>query len=137
MAGYRRKRKQLRLSFTGQPDLEGLEVVVRSLPLGEYLELTGRGDTPRDGDGVRELFQSFATNLVSWNLQEEDGTPVPATREAVYAEDNDLMLTVASQWMDAMAGLVKGDPLRESSPSGGPSLEASIPMAELSQSLAS
>lgn len=134
--GFRRKRKQFELTFEGDSELDGLVVVMEAMPLGEYMEMTGL-DGSGDGWEIGDMLRRFAKALISWNLQEEDGTPVPATEAAVLAEDSDQMLTVASEWVKAIKGVRESDPLPDSSPDGGPSLEASIPMDAPSQSLAS
>lgn len=134
--GYRRKRKTITLTFGEKDgDLDGLEVVTRSLPLGTYLNLMGAGE--EDNSGLADVLDEFTRCLVSWNLEDEDGTPVPATEEAVRGEDHDDMIKVATRWLDAMGGVAESDPLPQSSPGGEPSLAASIPMDVPSESLAS
>ncbi|MFI2349697.1 hypothetical protein ACH492_22120 [Streptomyces sp. NPDC019443] len=133
MAGYRHKRKRINIKFEEPHEYAGLEVCLRGTNLGEFLALRGIGDV--DLSDIGDQLKRFGESLISWNLLEEDGTPVPPTLEAVYTQDQDLMFALASQWMDVMAG-VKA-PLDESSPAGEPSLEASIPMESLSSSLVS
>lgn len=135
-AGFRRKRKQFELTFEGDSELDGLVVTMESMPLGEYMEMSGL-DGAGDGWEIGDMLKRFAKALISWNLQEEDGTPVPPTEAAVMAEDSDQMLTVATAWMKAVKGVQKDSPLPESSPDGELSLEASIPMETPSESLAS
>lgn len=126
--GYRRKKKTITLTFgEADGDLNGLEVVTRSLDLGTYLDLIGMGENDRNN--VAEALKEFSTSLISWNLLEEDGTPVPATAEAVMREDHKAMLDVSSRWLDALHGKDKAaGPLDQTSPGGEQSLEASIPM---------
>lgn len=134
MAGYRHKKKRINLTFEPGHEYEGLEVTLRSLTLGEWLEISGIGEV--DSAAVDAQLHRFAESLISWNLEDEDtGAPIPTTPEAVYAQDRDLILALATAWMDAIAGVA--DPLDPSSTDGQPSLEASLPMAPLSESLAS
>jgi hypothetical protein len=129
--GYRRKLKTITVTFGDDHELAGLEVTTRGLSLGTYLELLGMGEVDRSSIG--EALKEFARCLTSWNLEDEDGTPVPATEESVFAEDHNMMLKVAAAWLDSMHGVSKSDPLPESSPAGEPSPVASIPMAPLSE----
>lgn len=131
--GFQRKTLTL-TSFPNHPDLEGLEVTLRRLPLGPYLELTGLGGES-ERNSVSEMIREFSKALISWNLEDETGEPVPATPEAVFAEDHEMMLAIANAWMDHMGGVAA--PLEQSSDAGEPSPEVSIPMEPLSESLAS
>ncbi|MEI5100292.1 hypothetical protein RB200_19415 [Streptomyces sp. PmtG] len=133
--GYKAKRKTTTLQFEPGHDLYGLEVRLRGMNIGEYLRFTGYDGG--DGETVSGLIQRFGEHLVSWNLEEEDGTAIPATQDSVQQQDHDMVLALANAWMQALAGVHDADPLPESSPSGEPSLAASIPMAELSEPLAS
>lgn len=131
--GYQRKTKRIHLAFDGT-EYDGLEVELRGLSLGGWLEITGLGDDV-DNSAVAEQLRRFADSLISWNLEDEDGHPIPATRESVFNQDQDFMFVLFNAWMDAMAGVAA--PLDETSPAGEPSLAASIPMEPLSPSLAS
>ncbi len=133
--GYRKKNKNVILKFAEDHDLYGLEVRLRGMNIDEYLAFTGYDGG--DGETVAGLIKRFGQHLVSWNLEEEDGTEVPATAEAVSKQDHELILALANAWTEALAGVHKADPLPESSPSGGPSLVESVPMEALSPSLAS
>jgi len=126
--GYRRSPKAYRLKFE-DPDLAGLEVTARSLPLGDFLkvaELAGTGA----GNGMKsagQLFAAFASALVEWNLEDDDGQPVPATLEGVHSQELDFMMTVVMAWIQAMSAV--DTPLPGGSPNGVPSaLAPSLPM---------
>lgn len=129
--GYKRNPKVYHLKFEGEYD--GLEVMIRSLSMGQLIK--ARSGDSGDNNGTAELVELFAERLVSWNLEDEGGQPVPPTLEAIKGEDNDLIFAIINQWTDAVSG-VKA-PLPESSPAGEPSQEALIPMEPLSESLAS
>ncbi len=129
--GFRKKTKPVILTFAGDPDLDGLEVHVRGKSLGEYLEIIGLTESDIDGPALVRQLEEFAKSLISWNLEEEeDGSPVPATRDAVFALDKDMALKIATRWMERLEGVVD-TPLPESSPAGEPSPVASIPMETL------
>lgn len=131
--GYTRTRATITVTWPEGDDLHGLEVVTRSLSLGTYLSLIGMGEVDRSG--LKDMIAEFANSLVSWNLTDPDGEPVPATQAAALAEDHALMLAICSRWMDTLHGRDKeAGPLDQPSPGGEPSLEASIPMETVSPS---
>jgi hypothetical protein len=143
MAGYRRKRTVYHLDFT-DAGFEGLEVQAASLPLGQFIglrDLVGLQDlktrkfTPEDMTAIEQLFERFAKALISWTLENEDGTPVPATLDGVMGEEPDLMLMIASEWMEVVIGVE--DDLGKDSAAGPRFPEGSLPMAPLSPSLES
>lgn len=131
--GFKKKPKRIRLHFEGDPELDGFEAVLRGVNVGEYLDLMGMGEVDRSS--VPEMIRWFARSLISWNLEEEDGTPVPISEEAVFAEDQEFILRLANTWLEAMSGTPA--PLDETSTGGEPSPVASIPMEPLSESRAS
>ncbi|WP_405611378.1 hypothetical protein [Streptomyces sp. NBC_01508] len=132
--GYRHKKKRVRVAFEEPHEYAGFEAVLRGKTLGEYLSLLGVGEV--DQSALSEQLKEMARSLISWNLKDEDtGEPVSATPDAVYEQDQDLMLALGSAWLDGLAGV--SAPLAENSSDGGPSLEASLPMEPLSASLAS
>ncbi|WP_405676800.1 hypothetical protein OG292_19355 [Streptomyces sp. NBC_01511] len=132
--GYRHKRKRINVAFEGDHEYAGFEAVLRGKSLGEWLDLQGVGEV--DKSMLSDQLKEMAGALISWNLLDEDtGEPIPPTPEAVYAQDQDLMLALAAAWADGLAGV--SAPLESSSSDGGPSLEASLPMEPLSESLAS
>ncbi|MGW5616282.1 hypothetical protein [Streptomyces sp. NPDC003877] len=126
--GYRPKRKLITLDFEGTKH-DGLEVTMRGLTVGEELELDDlRG---KEGNG-RRIFEMMAGLLHEWNVEDDQGQPVPATFEGVRTQDS----TFIQEILDALQGSQSevSDPLPQSSPSGEPSPVASIPMEPLSES---
>lgn len=88
----------------------------------------------RENDPVRKLYGTFADNLVSWNLEDEDGNPVPTTYEGICSLETRFAKKLLNAWRDAMTAV--DNPLHSGSTSGGPSrkaapLELSIPMETL------
>jgi hypothetical protein len=121
--GFRHQAKTVTLVFD-DPDLEGLVVKARSMSLAEV-----------NDDDLR-VYEAFANALVSWNLEYEDGRPVPMTLEALESyPDVGFVSSMTEAWFKAVSGV--DDELGKDSPSGKRSLEASIPMETLSPSLAS
>ncbi len=136
--GFKRPRKIYKLVFADD-EMNGLEVRCRSVSINTMLELTALADLGNKRPGeyssddlqrVDAVFVAFATALESWNLQDEDGAPVPATLDGVRAQDIDFINVVIKAWMERVAGI--SVPLGPSSTDGVRSLEASIPMETLS-----
>lgn len=130
--GYKRPAKTFHLKFTGE--LEGLEVHVKSITLGEMFELDGLlagNDKTPTAEEVSAVFKSFAKALMSWNLEDDNDQPVPATLEGIYTQDMEFIMEIIAAWMEAVTG-VDGD-LGKGSIVGGQSLEElTLPMETLS-----
>lgn len=140
--GFKRPKTVFDLRFAG--DFEGLEVRARSVSLREFtamgelsrLEQLGRrAPTAEDVKDIDALFECFAGALISWNLEEDDGTPVPATLDGIRSQEVDIACRIAVAWIEAVAGV--NPDLGKDSSSGETFPVASLPMAPLSPSLAS
>ncbi|MFF7734264.1 hypothetical protein [Streptomyces sp. NPDC007984] len=119
--GYKRKRPTVTLEFTDEDgDFAGLEVEVKSLPMGEFFELSRlvRKKNMTDEE-VEKLLRAFARVLVRWNLENEDDTPVPATYEGLMGEDLAFNIKLIGTWLKAIAPPDEGSDLGKDSPSGG------------------
>lgn len=138
--GYRKAQRRIEVSLASHTvygqDGEPPVAYARGKSLDEYLVLQGF-KAPAEGDErspiVRQL-EEFAASLMSWNLEREDGTPIPCTSDAFFGEvDNDLAITLATDWIERLGGKVDA-PLQESSPDGEQSpVPSAIPMAPLSE----
>ena len=131
--GYVHNRRQYRLIFDG--DLTGLEVTVRSASALVYkriAELASRTySSPASEDDIEAatgLYKAFAGVLVSWNLEEPEGVPVPATLDAIESQELNFVMALVIAWMDAVASALGGKPTDELLAE----LEASLPMEPLS-----
>ncbi|GAA2209314.1 hypothetical protein GCM10009850_047720 [Nonomuraea monospora] len=130
--GYKRPAKIYKLVFA-EDDMAGLEVKARSMSTGDLLDMAPLLDlklsaspTAEEMESIAELLERFADVLVSWNLEDEDDQPVPATLEGLLDQDIDFVMRIIMAWADAVSGVPA--PLPEPSPGGEPSLAASIPM---------
>lgn len=116
---------------------EGLEVKMRGLSTDQFLHVAGMADevskkslseiTPV----VRDLFGRAADHMLSWNL-EDDGVPVPISRESLLEQDFDFVISIVNAWLEAMAGV--SPPLPKNSNGTGTLQEASLPMTLPSRS---
>jgi hypothetical protein len=136
--GYQRTRKVYRLEFE-DGEFEGLEVKMGSLNTREFLDIVALADSVQGknppGDAVRSLFESTAAHLISWNVEDDIGEPVPATVDGLFSQDLDLVMAVILAWQKAVGGV--SGPLPQSSNGGGQFREASLPMEPWSPSRSS
>lgn len=132
--GY--QRPTLKLIFADE-EMEGLEVRARRLSVEELLHIFGMADaehlasnpTAERVERADQLLAALAATLLSWNLEDRDGVPVPLTVEGLRTQDMPLIVAVRSALLDASTGVSR--PLPPASPDGEPSLEESIPMEVL------
>lgn len=129
--GYRRPSKQYRLTFEDEPELE---VLAKSVPIGDLLDIMAVADrmtTAPAKEDVEKLFGWFGDRLISWNLETEDGEPVPATKGGLLAQDFDFALRLVLAWVQAVSSVAA--PLVTTSTgmttSSPDPVEATIPMA--------
>jgi hypothetical protein len=124
--GFTPLRKIYTLDFNGT-DLDGLTVKACSVSAGSFIRFTTLADADRaDVASTMMLFEAFAgESLRSWNLETDDGTPVPATLEGMLTLEFTFVFQIIGAWMEAMTGVDSG--LKDQSPSGEPSL-VGLPM---------
>lgn len=132
--GFKRERKTYRLVFDNKSELDGLEVVTKSMPLRDFMEMAQLANSANESseEGLykaNNLFVKFSEFLVEWNLEDEDGKPVPADFDGVYSQELAFVLALVTAWMEAISGV--SNPLGKESTSGGQSLAGSIPMETL------
>lgn len=131
--GYVRKTPVIKLMFDDE-EYEGLEIRMESMPLGEFLEIDKLSQD--DGhDAFRKMIEQLASHLRDWNLEEENGTPVPANLEGLKKQDLVFVRAIVNGYRGALFGV--GNPLPQKSSNGDQSQEALIPMETLSPSQAS
>lgn len=134
--GYHHEGKVFRLRFA-EGEYVGLEVEMVSLPVGKLMRLVALAEqaSTKDFGILAELFSAMAGGLKRWNLEDDDGQPVPATLAGIEDQDLDLILTIIATWLEGMGGV--SAPLGPSSNSGSSLDLGSVPMEPLTGSLAS
>jgi hypothetical protein len=148
--GFRKQEKVYVLQFDGE--LEGLEVRMRGASAGELIKIDGM---KYNAEALNDLFLFAGSKLISWNLEEEDGTPITfepqkvdveedgvsttrletdgeAKARVLFAQDLDFILDILTAWKNAIMGV--SDPLERNSRDGERFPEESIPMETLSSS---
>jgi hypothetical protein len=134
-SGYVRK-KTYSLYFTDE-QFEGLAIEARSGTVDEFAEvgslLTTDVDSMKESlANVKAAHDIIFPKLQRWNLQDEDGTPIPLTREAFDEQDKEFVEGIVYAWRRAVAGVRPA--LKEKSDSGALSAAESIPMETLPES---
>jgi hypothetical protein len=121
MAGYKRARRTYIMEFT-DPEYEGLEITVRSIPIRNLQHLMSLDPESTDlkvrSESIDQMTRAFAEALVSWNMTDENGEPLPTTLEYIESEDVDFIMSCIAQWMNAISRVDDSSPLDESSEPG-------------------
>jgi hypothetical protein len=129
---YRRERRIYILEFA-DPEYEGLEIKVRSIPIRELTELMVLDPESEDPavrvSSINKLMAAFAEALVSWNMTDENGAPLPATLEYIESEETDFVLTCIAQWMAVISRVNDASPLDGNSTPGPAIQEAPSPVS--------
>lgn len=147
--GHKVKRKAYKMIFADGSPLDGATILMGTLSIGELVEfgvsatkaksIADAADSgavgPEFVEAINDLTKTIGTKLISWDLEEEDGTPIPANVQGVSTLEIPWIMALIGAWTNV---LVNVDPsLGKESASGVTSLEASIPMETLSESQAS
>lgn len=141
--GYRVKRDIYKLKFESAK-YAGLEVRVYAPPMGVVIAMTALAGTdltnlaavtPDKLARVSEMFDAFLEALVDWNLEDDNGNPVPATAYGIKSQDSVFIQEIIHEWA-AISERVD-TPLDRLSPAGKLFPVESIPMEPLSPNRAS
>lgn len=121
-----------RITYGDDTDLAGLVIRIGGVSFGEWMTA---------GPWAQAL-DLFVDRLVEWNYVDDDGRPVPATREGVTssAVDAALLKTVVADWLSRATDVVPlararrtPAPAAAAGPSGSdPDLEATLSMMPVS-----
>jgi len=100
--GYQWPTTTYRLDFT-DGRLQGLEVYCRAGSVAQHEAIAAAGDledaTP--DQAMAEITKVFAESLDSWNLDDRQGLPVPATLEGLKQQEPEFVALVVGAWVDA------------------------------------
>ncbi|MET8475436.1 hypothetical protein ABZY90_19530 [Streptomyces sp. NPDC006422] len=128
-----RESSTITIRFEPGDEYHGLEAQVRSMSIAEWLNASGLDGG--EGDNTGTTIERFCRALISWNLEDEQGRPVPVADAP--NRDARLIRRLNNAWVESLTGVHTGDPLPETSSSGETSPAPPIPMAPLSESQAS
>lgn len=103
MTGYCPPAAVWELDFAGTR-YEGMEVTVRDLPLGMLLDiLEGVVARSPDPGSARSMYALFAGLLVSWNITDTFGDPVPVTLEGLLSLSSQVVAALVAAWTASLA----------------------------------
>lgn len=89
------------------PGEDGLIVRMKTISFGKVRRLIALMSADDNDDNVMdEISAQVVKNLVSWNLEDDDG-PVEPDVAGVDAQDFDLVLKIVNSWLDAITGVSK------------------------------
>lgn len=126
--GYRPKKKIYTLAFE-DPEFEGLEVKIRGLNTGQVMDIDAARASGTES-AIVTMLKLMSEQLVEWNVEDDEGQPVPTTFDGVLSLDVDFNWAIVNAWQNAAAGVPA--PLDETSTDTELSLVASIPTETLS-----
>lgn len=141
--GYRRKGTVFKLIFE-DPEMEGLIVKARNPSMGDMFEvmnfrnLSGinrKNISSEDMIRIREMFEFFGKFIVEWNLEDEQGNPVPCDVQGLLSQDLAFVFPIITTWLGALQGI--DNPLKEKSNGGLPLEVGEIPTETLLGNLVS
>jgi len=143
--GFRPEPTIYNLTFQGTA-LDGLNVRMSCCTISENAEMIKAAVAGDDGDGNTHItadvlkdndrvLEIFINHLVSWNLEDLAGQPVPTNREGVDMQERTLIAQLMGAWQVSMMNVP--NPLPPGSSSGGTSEEASLDLGSSSTNLGS
>lgn len=97
--GFRPPRRTATLTFDEGHDYHGAEVECRlDVPMGLVFEF--------DNLSPLEAMRRFGAEIViSWNLESDDGKPIPPTADGLLTQSPDFGLALLEAWKEAAAGV--------------------------------
>jgi hypothetical protein len=138
MSGYEPKPKLYQIVFGAGTPYEGLEVTVRGVSTGAFLDfqelVDSMGEQPTAAQ-VRSVLQRLGGLITAWNVT-SGGEPVPPGYDGLAALDLDLAMEIFTRWSKAVGGV---DPTSPRGSSNGATSAAGQPpgLASASRSLGS
>lgn len=114
------------------PTFDGLVVIARSVDLDTWMEadeLTDGGLTPTkaNAERIERFTEIVAESLVSWNLKDRSGAPVPCDLAGLRSQPKPLRTAIANAWIRGQIGVTPD--FGDGSASGSPT--AQIPVEPL------
>ena len=108
--GFRIPDQTAHLTFSGT-DYDGAEIWVRlNVSFRHYIHLREAAE----GDDQARMADLFGGNvLMDWNLEDDDGQPIPANGEGMLQIPLSLAMLVVQYWVEAVSGV--SSPLSETS----------------------
>src|SRR5260221_6388147 len=106
--GYKRPAKHYKLTFAEPEDMAGFEVTMRRMSSDEFLTLTGLASDgiasssgSKTAEAGQQLFGMLGAAVVSWNLEDDGGTPVPPSAAAVRGLGWEFLTRLTGAYLDS------------------------------------
>ncbi|MFD5631582.1 hypothetical protein [Streptomyces sp. NPDC127072] len=128
--GFREQPNIIALSFPEGHELHGLEATLKGMGIGEFMSFTGWDGS--EGANSGKTIERFHEALISWNLEDADGEPIPVGESR--NRPHRMIVTLSNAYVEVLTEVPKSDPLPGSSTSGGPSPAPPIPMTPVGES---
>ena len=87
-------------------------MVAKSLPLRDFLAINKlamqtENDPVKQSEQSELLLKKFSEALISWNLEDEHGKPIPATYAGLLSQEVQFAMEIIRAWMEAIATVPK------------------------------
>jgi hypothetical protein len=130
--GYRPKRQTFKLVFEDGTEFDGLVVRTTSPSLGVLQETMRLAGGPGgEGDQIDAMIELFAELLLEWNVEDDDGAPVPTTAVGLATLPAPFVMSLIKAWGEQMRESVQVPaPLDEGSTGGSLSGLPSTPLLD-------
>lgn len=141
--GFRPEPTVYNLSFQGTP-LDGLHVRMSCCTIGEYNEMLRAAASGEEGEEEKvrvtldllrdndRILQLFVNHLISWDLEDMAGQPIPTTREGIDSQERTIIAHCITAWQFAMVNVPNLS--KPGSNAGETSEEQSLGLGDVSES---
>lgn len=133
--GFKLPQITYKVDFEGHAVYDGLEVRVKEMPLGQLVDmmgLTGLKDAKNlDGEDLEQLKSVFSLAeelIVGWNVEDDDGNPVPVSRETVRSLGAGIFMDLFTRIFDQVLSV--DDSLKAKLAAGGQLEKEQLPPME-------
>ena len=136
--GFRPEPTVFKLNFEGDDQMKGCFVRVKGVSIAEFNEMSSVQGSAEDvnasnvvdkmNERDKKLQKRFLELVVEWNLEDEQGNPLPVTMEAFGGLDKLAGNKIVAAWL--MALVVVPAPLQKGSEDGETSQEPSTTALE-------
>ena len=95
--GYKRPQRTISVTFDDSTEFGGWWFRANSVPVEKFLEM-------RRSDAY--LLKSWAEQVTEWNLEDDDGNPIPVSKDAVMGLDATHVRSSAMAWYNAISRII-------------------------------
>jgi hypothetical protein len=97
--GFKLPERTYVLHFEEGTYLDGAEIKFRATPVGALVKIS-------QAKGFKDLAKFLPEYLISWNLEDAEGNPIPATEEGIIEHLEEAVLAaIVHEWVMAAKGV--------------------------------